>query len=65
MAEVIITDKYKVKDKDGIFRKQVYFGTQGDFVTVKMPGSSNYIDLQNCLERLNLKIDNSISWERF
>ena len=45
MAEAIITEKYKVKDEDGIFREQVYFGTQGNFVTVKIPGSSNYIDL--------------------
>ena len=65
MAEAIITEKYKVKDEDGIFREQVYFGTQGNFVTVKIPGSSNYIDLQSCLEILNAKMSNSISWERF
>lgn len=65
MAEAIVTKKYKVKDEDGVFRKQVYFGTQGNFVTVKIPGSSNYIDLQSYLEVLNAKMSNSISWERF
>jgi hypothetical protein len=45
MAEVVVTEKYKVKDEDGVFRKQVYFGTQGNLVTVRIPGSNNYIDL--------------------
>ena len=65
MAEAIVTKKYKVKSEDGFFREQIYFGTQGNFVTVKIPGSSNYIDLQSYLEILNAKMSNSISWERF
>lgn len=65
MAQVQITEKYRVKDSEGVFSEDIYFGTQGRFITVRRPDSSNYEDLQTCLENMNTRIKNSVLWERF
>ena len=66
MPRARVTKYYTQKDENGDFRDKVYFGTYGNFVTVRRPGSTeNYEDLQTCLDNFEQKIRAGVVWNVF